>query len=158
MVPFGNFYIPLPQDCINECSNPASSDKLLKYWARNLKIEVDPLTLRNELQRRGTWSDAELMDFDGNLMRIVKLAACSAKEQIEKHRQQWEQEKDLEASREAFYRLSTTLTPQVAATPEVTAIAEELHRAINGIPGAIEVDSILEERRRAVMELTNENS
>lgn len=79
---FNRFTFELPYECVMNCSGPGQKDESVEYWAKKLKLEIDPKKLASELKEYGAWNGTELADHDENIRRIIWIGACNIREDL----------------------------------------------------------------------------
>ena len=82
---FDRFELTMTDDVMWECSGQGRVDRAVKYWVTAIKWDdINPEDIQDELRKYGAWSDEDLRDEDKNRERILWIAACNVREELER--------------------------------------------------------------------------
>lgn len=78
---FERFTIEMTKEQALTCSHVGDCYQDVEATILELKLNLDPDMVREELKEYGAWDEVELMDDEVNLMRIVWIAAGDIREE-----------------------------------------------------------------------------
>lgn len=82
---FNRFTLTIPDDAMRDCSGQGRVDEAVKFWVTKVRWDgIDPDDIREELREYGAWDEEELEDDDENRERILWIAACNIREELDR--------------------------------------------------------------------------